>query len=177
MREVEVGGGDGGGSSASSTVVMQVRKIQQNLRSDFASWSVGHEGYVILREGIVVLVNIRWLYYYWGYMYDRIDHCTCNLQYVSHGNDSECSGSQAPQLKSGEPQAHTWALTSSPTTHPLLTAILLRLLPPTLPPLTLHVFSPRSLRILSYPQRFHNRFPRIDPSFAHLAPPWSFQGC
>ena len=36
-------------------------KIQQNLRSDFASWSVGHEGYVILREGIVVLANISWL--------------------------------------------------------------------------------------------------------------------
>lgn len=43
------------------------------MRSDFASWPVGGEGYVILREGIVVLANISWLYYYWDYTYDRID--------------------------------------------------------------------------------------------------------
>ena len=139
-----MGGGDGGGSSASSTVVMQVHKIQQNLRSDFASWSLGHGGYVILREGIVVLANISWLYYYWDYTYDR-QHRPLYM-YVSHGKDNECSGSQAPQLKSGKPPSAHLALTStSPTTHPLLTAVLLRSLPPTLPPLTLHVFCPRSL--------------------------------
>ena len=94
---------------------------------------------MILREGIVVLADIlRWLYYYWDYTYDRIDdrrnkidRCACITW------DRQCSGSQAPQSKSGEPASAHFALTGTPPTiHPFLAAALLPSLPSPLPLLT-----------------------------------------